>query len=304
MRPGSVRIEVTACGVNYVDTLIVQGRYQVKPPLPFTPGWEVVGRVTEVADDVGPDVVSVGDRVFAAVGTGGYASEVVTEVRNVSIIGDAITDGQAATFMQSYMTGMFALRNRARASTGQSMLVIGAGGGVGLAAVDIGVMMGLRVFAAASTPEKRQLALDRGAEVAFDVRTDDIKTMTRDLVAPHGYVGVDHVYDPVGGDRAETWLRCLGDYGHYHVVGFVAGIPTLPLNQVLLRNRAITGIEWGAWARREPAANASLQAELLEHITAGELNPVEPQAYPLDEVVRALDDLASRRVAGKVVLVP
>jgi NADPH2:quinone reductase len=306
VRPGTVKVGVTAAGVNYVDTLIVQGRYQLKTPTPFTPGWECVGEVLEVADDVARDAphLAVGTRVLVAAGTGAYAEQVVAPVQAVTVVPDGISDGVAATFVQSYMTAMFALRNRADARPGQSLLVIGAGGGVGLAAVDVGVAMGLRVFAAASSEDKRRLALDRGAEVAFDVDNDDIKSAIRELVAADGKAGVDLVYDPVGGDQAATWLRTLGENGQFLVIGFVGGIPSLPLNQVLLRNRAIVGVEWGSWAMQYPEDNAAMQRDVMDMIAAGTINPVEPTVYPLERTVDALRELAERRAGGKLIVVP
>jgi NADPH2:quinone reductase len=180
------------------------------------------------------------------------------------------------------------------------MLVLGAGGGVGLAAVDIGTALGARVFAAASTEEKRQLALDRGAEAVIDSTTEDVKARAREL----GEGGVDVVYDPVGGELGEACLRALGEDGNLIVIGFVAGIPRFPANQILLRNRRVTGVDWGGWAGRNPDRNHELMTEVLALIAAGELHPVEPTAYPLDAAARALTDLAERRVAGKAVLVP
>ena len=171
LQPGQVRLAVSAAGVNFVDGLLVEGRYQIKPPLPFVPGGEIVGRVTELGDGV--DGVSVGDRMFASIGFGGFASEVVVSPRQLVAIPESLTDGQAATFMQSYMTGWYALRVRARVSAGDTMLVLGAGSGVGLAAVDIGAALGLRVIAAASTPEKRALAESRGAMATIDNSTLD-----------------------------------------------------------------------------------------------------------------------------------
>lgn len=304
--PGSVRIDVAAAGVNYVDTLIVQGKYQIRMPTPFTPGWECVGRITQIADDVDAAALglAVGSRVLVASGAGAFAEQMVVPASAVTEVPHEISDGKAATFAQSYMTGAFALRERAHAEPGQSMLVIGAGGGVGLAAVDIGAAMGLRVFAAASTPEKRRAALDHGAEVAFDVRTDDIKSAVRELVAGEGKTGVDLVYDPVGGDDAETWLRCLGEWGQYLVIGFVGGIPSVPLNQVLLRNRSVIGVEWGSWAAQHRSENARILGDVMSSIAAGELHPVEPTAYPLERAVDALRDLAERRATGKLVVVP
>jgi NADPH2:quinone reductase len=309
LQAGQVRLAVSAGGVNFVDGLFVEGRYQIKPPLPFVPGGEVVGRITELADDV--DGLELGQRVFANVGLGGFASEVVVSPRQLVAIPDALSDGQAATFMQSYLTGWYALRVRAQASAGDTMLVIGAGSGVGLAAVDIGAALGLRVIAAASTPEKRALAESRGALATIDNSVLDaagIKDAAKAFAASFDdradRGGVDLVYDPVGGEVGEVALRALGEDGQYLVIGFVAGIPKLPANQVLLRNRRVTGVDWGAWVGRNGDANRALLAEVVERIAAGDLAPVAPVAYPLREAARALRDLADRRVAGKVALVP
>ena len=310
---GQVRLAVSASGVNFVDGLFVEGRYQIKPPTPFVPGGEVVGRITELGADVadGVDGLAVGQRVFANLGLGGFASEVVVSPRQLVAIPDSLSDGQAATFMQSYLTGWYALRVRAGASAGDTMLVLGAGSGVGLAAVDIGSALGLRVIAAASTPEKRALAESRGAMATIDNSTLDaasIKDAAKAFAASFedraDRGGVDLIYDPVGGEVGEVALRALGEDGQYLVIGFVAGIPKLPANQVLLRNRRITGVDWGAWVGRNQDANRALLAEVVERIAVGDLDPVEPVAYPLREAARALRDLADRKVAGKVALVP
>ncbi len=309
--PGQVRLAVSASGVNFVDGLFVEGRYQIRPPLPFVPGGEVVGRVVELADDIAGIQLAVGDRVFANLGLGGFASEVVVSPRQLVAIPDSLSDGQAATFMQSYLTGWYALRVRAGASEGDTMLVLGAGSGVGLAAVDIGSALGLRVIAAASTPDKRALAESRGAMATIDNTELDaagIKDAAKAFAASFDdradRGGVDLVYDPVGGEVGEVALRALGEDGQYLVIGFVAGIPKLPANQVLLRNRRITGVDWGAWVGRNGDANRTLLAEVVARIAAGDLDPVEPVGYPLHEAARALRDLADRKVAGKVALVP
>jgi NADPH:quinone reductase len=311
LKPGQVRLAVSAAGVNFVDGLFVEGRYQIKPPLPFVPGGEVVGRVVELADDISGIGLGIGRRVFANVGLGGFASEVVVSPRQLVVIPDSLSDGQAATFMQSYLTGWYALRVRAGVAEGDTMLVLGAGSGVGLAAVDIGSALGLRVIAAASTPEKRALAESRGAMATIDNTTLDaagIKDAAKAFAASFDdradRGGVDVVYDPVGGEVGEVALRALGEDGQYLVIGFVAGIPKLPANQVLLRNRRVTGVDWGAWVGRNGDANRALLAEVVGRIAAGDLDPVEPVAYPLHEAARALRDLADRKVAGKVALVP
>jgi NADPH2:quinone reductase len=302
LRDGQVRIAVGAAGVNFVDNLFVQGTYQIKPPLPFVPGNEVAGRIVEVAPDV--TTVSVGDRVVANVGLGGYASEAVAHHTRVMPIPGSLTDGQAATFVQSYITAWFALTERGRVRAGETLLVLGAGSGVGLAAVDVGASLGLRVMAAASTADKRELARSRGAEAVVDSTTEDVKALARDFGATTGRAGVDHLYDPIGGSLGEACLRALGEDGQYLVIGFVTGIPKLPANQILLRNRRVTGVDWGAWAGRHPDRNAELMAELLERIADGRLSPVEPATYPLEQAAQALRDLADRKVAGKVALVP
>lgn len=305
--PRDVRVAVAACGVNYVEGLIVQGLYQIKPPTPFVPGMEVVGRIVEI----GPEVTTrqVGDRVFANVMIGGYVSESVIHEARTLVLPDSLSDGQAATFMQSYMTGMFALRERTGVREGETMLVLGAGGGVGLAAVDLGVALGLRVIAAASSAEKRDLARSLGAEEVIDsggdASPDDVKEAAKAWAASVGNpTGLDVLYDPVGGALGETCLRALGERGRYVVIGFVGGIPHLPANQILLRNRTVVGVDWGAWAGRHAAENHAMLGDVLDLIAAGRLHPVEPTTYPLEEAARALADLAERRVAGKVALIP
>lgn len=299
LAPGQVRVAVAAAGVNFVDGLIVQGRYQVKPPLPFVPGGESVGYVTEVAPDVTDR--QVGDRVVSITGHSGFADELVAHAAQTVVVPPSITDGQAATFLQSYSTAWFALHHRAAAVAGRSLLVLGAGGGVGLAAVDVGVAMGLRVIAAASTADKRQLALDRGAAAAIDSSAEDVKERAKQL----GGGGVDYVYDPVGGDLAVACLRALGEDGQYLVVGFASGpIPQLPANQILLRNRRVTGVDWGAWMGRHRDESARMTAAIIGAIAAGQLRPAEPSTFPLSRAADALAALLERRVAGKVALVP
>ena len=295
---GQVRIAVAACGPNFVDSLLVEGRYQVKPAVPFVPGSEITGRIVETGPGV--DASMVGRRVFAPVPNGGFADEVVTAANRILPIPDALSDGQGATFMQSYLTAWFAFTRRTQVQAGKTMLVLGAGGGIGLAAVDAGVALGLRVIAAASSEEKRQLALDRGAFATVDVLNDDVKARVREL----GGGGVDIVYDPVGGDLAEPCLRARNAGGEYMVVGFVAGIPRLPANFVLLLNRTVVGVDWGAWVGRNQAENQKMLIEVMGRIVDGSLRPVEPVAYPMSRAVEAMRDLQNRKVAGKVALVP
>jgi NADPH:quinone reductase len=302
---GQVRVEVTAAGVNFVDALFVQGAYQIKPPLPFTPGNEVAGRVAEVGDGV--TSFAIGDRVFANVGLGGFTSEVVVDARRLVRTPDRLTDGQAATFTQSYSTAWFALRHRARAVAGQSLLVLGAGGGVGLAAVDVGRSMGLTVIAAASSESKRAAATAAGAAAVIDSSTEDVKACAKELAGQltGDSTGVDLVYDAIGGTVGEEALRALREDGQFLVIGFASGsIPKLPANQVLLRNRRVIGVDWGAWAGRNPADNHAMVAAIVAAVADGELTPVEPVAYPLDQVAVALQHQLDRQVTGKTVLVP
>ena len=297
LRSGQVRIAVRAAGVNFVDALIVQGLYQIKPPLPFTPGGESVGVITEIAEDVSER--SVGQRVLVTSGAGAFATEMVVGARNTLAMPDSLTDGQAATFMQSYGTAWFALVERARMQAGQWLLVLGAGGGVGLGAVDVGHALGLKVIAAASSPEKRALAESRGAVATIDSSTEDVKARAKEISGE----GLDAVYDPIGGAVGEQCLRALRDDGQFLVIGFASGdIPKLPANQVLLRNRRVTGVEWGGWVSKHPEQNQRMVGEILAKIVAGELNPVEPTAYAFDDAAHALADQQNRNVVGKAVL--
>jgi NADPH:quinone reductase len=295
---GHVRLDVLACGLNYVDSLMIEGKYQIKPPVPYRPGSEIVGRVSEVGPGV--DHLTIGQRVFAPIGQGGFSDTAVVAASRALPIPDALSDGQGATFMQSYLTAWFAFHHRAVIQPGDTMLVLGAGGGVGLAAVDLAVSMGVKVIVAASTPEKRQLGLDRGAFAAIDVVNEDVKARARELSENK----LDIVYDPVGGDVAEQCLRALAPGGQYLVVGFVAGIPRLPANHILLTNRTVVGIDWGAWMLRNQKANGEMLLQVLDEITAGRLHPVEPVAYPMTDAVQAMRDLQDRKIAGKVALVP
>ncbi len=296
---GQVRVRVTAAGVNFVDALLVQGLYQIKPPLPFVPGGETVGIVTELGEGVTSH--SLGDRVLITSGFGGFATEMISAASRAVIVPPSLTDGQAATFMQSYMTAYFALVHRAKMQPGQWLLVLGAGGGVGLAAVDVGRALGLKVIAAASSAAKREMAQSRGAVAVIDSSSEDVKARAKEISGD----GVDAVYDPIGGKLGEECLRSLREDGQFIVIGFASGdIPKLPANQVLLRNRRVTGVDWGAWVGRNPAENQALVMQVLAKIAAGELSPVEPVSYPFEQAAQALADQQQRNVVGKAVLIP
>jgi NADPH2:quinone reductase len=279
--------------------LFVQGKYQIKPKTPFTPGGELAGDVVGVGEGV--STVAVGDRVLAMPWLGGFASHVELPATSVVPIPGALTYGQAAALVQSYGTMLFAFTRRTELRAGEWVLVLGAGGGIGLAAVDVARHLGARVIAAASSASKLEAAVAAGAEATIAYETEDLKARAREISGG----GVDVVVDPVGDRFADPALRALGWMGRYLVIGFAGGqIPSLPVNQVLLNNRTIVGIDWGAWTMRDADGNQALLAELLSLAGSGALHPVEPTAYPLDDVVRALSDLAERRVAGKLVLVP
>jgi NADPH2:quinone reductase len=298
--PGQVVVAVEAAGVNFVDGLFIAGQYQIKPPLPFTPGTEVAGRIASLGDGV--EVLRVGQRVMATTGLGGFASHVVVEAHSLSTVPDGLDAPRAATFTQSFSTCHFALRDRAGAQPGESVLVLGAGGGVGLAAIGVARALGCRVLAAASSEEKRAAARAAGADDVLDPATASIKDQARRWA---GGTGVDIVVDPVGGPQAEQSLRALGDGGRYLVIGFASGtIPAIPLNQVLLRNRTVLGIDWGIWSLQHGREQLALLADLLALVSVGRLQPAAPTTYPLDLVAVALEDLLARRVVGKVALIP
>ncbi|MEZ5383390.1 MAG: NADPH:quinone oxidoreductase family protein [Microthrixaceae bacterium] len=298
---GQVRVEVRAAGVNFVDALFVEGSYQIKPPLPFVPGSEVAGVVSEV----GPEAVGApppGTRVLASVGLGGFAEAVVAQPGALVVVPDTLSDGQAATLVQSYATMRFALTRRTVVAPGEWVVVLGAAGGVGMAAIDVARRAGARVVAVASSEERLTRAIDQGAEVGINSSAEeDLKSAIRQATGG----GADLVVDPIGGAATEAALRALGTFGRLVVIGFAAGdIPRLPANQVLLRNRTVVGVDWGAWAMANPAENQELVEEILADVADGALHPQEPAVYRLDDVGRALADLKGRRLVGKAVVAP
>lgn len=297
--PGQLEVAVSAAGLNYVDALFVRGEYQIKPPLPFIPGSEIAGTVLRVGE--GAEGFAPGDRVLAMTGTNGFAERVLVGAANALAVPAEMSDGQAATFIQSYSTALFALRDRARIREGESLLVLGAAGGVGRAAIDVGKTLGARVIAAASTDEKLAACRELGADECIRYDGEDLKTRARELSGG----GVDVVLDPVGDAFAEPALRAMGYNGRFVVIGFAGGaIPKIPLNQVLLRNRNVVGVDWGAWMMGHLAEQKQLLSELLAWAGEGRLHPSEPSRYPLEDAQRALDDFMSRRINGKAVLVP
>lgn len=303
--PGQALIAVEAAGVNYVDALFVQGQYQIKPATPFVPGGEVAGTISAVGE--GCNGFAIGDRVIAAVGLGGFASHVVAGPSQLFRIPSNMTSTQAAAFTQSYCTALYSLRDRAGLRPDEWVLVLGAAGGVGRAAIDVARAMGAHVIAAASSPERLGPCLAAGAEVGVDYSHQDLKTAAREAARAGGSSsgGVDVVVDPVGADKAEPALRSLGDGGRYLVIGFAGGeIPRLPLNQILLRSRHVIGVDWGAWMMGHGDEQRSLLSELLDWVGDGRLHPPEPESRPLTDAPTALEDLLARRVTGKLALVP
>ncbi len=295
---GQVLIAVHACGVNFMDSLIVQGKYQTKPSLPFSPGAEVAGLIKEVG--AGVTGLSAGTRVLAPVGHGGFAEEVVTEAVNVMPLPPTMDFATAACFPIVYATSLHALKDRAQLKAGETLLVLGAAGGVGLTAVEIGKIMGARVIAAASSAEKLALCQAHGADALINYATSDLRERVKELTAGKG---VDVVYDPVGGSYAEPAVRSLAFLGRYLVIGFASGeIPKIPLNLLLLKQASLVGVFWGAFARARPAQNAQNFAELFTWYAEGRLHPHVSETFTLERYREALDAVVNRRVQGKVAL--
>jgi NADPH2:quinone reductase len=294
-----VVIDVAAAGVNFVDGLICQGRYQLKPPTPFVPGSEVAGVVSSLGPGV--DGWSVGDRVVVFCGFGGFAGQVVAPALSLVAVPDVIGLSQAAALIQSYCTMLFTLTRRTTVAPGEWVLVLGAGGGIGLAAVDVATALGARVIAAASTRDKLDAAVAMGAEATIAYEDEDLKARARELSGG----GVDVVVDPVGGRHAEPALRATRHLGRFCVIGFASGpIPSIPINQVLLNNRTLVGVDWGGWTFRDPLGNRALIDELMAMVADGRLHPTVPAARPLADAAAVMEELIDRSVAGKVVLVP
>ncbi len=296
---GQVVVDIRAAGVNFVDGLICQGRYQIKPATPIVPGSEIAGEVSAV----GPGVtgISIGDRVIAFVGFGGFADRAVVPALSLVPMPDGLDFARGAALIQSYSTMLFTLTRRTVLSPGEWVLVLGAGGGVGLAAVDIATALGGRVIAAASNPDKLDAARSMGAEATIDYETEDLKVRARQLSGG----GVDVVVDPVGGRHSEPALRATRHLGRFCVIGFASGpIPSVPLNQVLLNNRTVVGVDWGGWTFKDPFGNRDLITQLMGMVGEGRLHPVEPARFPLERAAAVMGGLIDRSIGGKAVLVP
>jgi NADPH2:quinone reductase len=296
---GQVVVGVKAAGVNFPDTLIIQGKYQFKAEPPFSPGGEVAGVVKALGEGV--TGVRVGDRVIASSTYGGFAEEMAVEAERLVPMPDAMDYVPASAFILTYGTSYHALKDRAQLKAGETLLVLGASGGVGIAAIQLGKAMGARVIAAASSEAKLAVCKDNGADELIDYADDDLRTRVKAITAGRG---VDVVYDPVGGPYSEPALRDMAWNGRFLVVGFAAGeIPKVPLNLVLLKGCAIVGVFWGAFTRAEPQRNRRNNEELMQLYLDGKVKPHIHATYPLTEAAKALNEVLYKRVSGKVVLI-
>lgn len=298
LEPEQVRIRLNWAAVNFPDVLMIRGDYQNKPALPFSPGLEGSGEIIEVGGSVGS--LRVGQRVLAHTGNGLMAEEAVLHHDAVHALPDGIAMREAAAFPVTYGTSYYALVDRGELREGEWLAVLGAGGGVGIAAVEIGRALGARVIAAAGSPEKLALARDAGAEAVIDYRHEDLKTRLREIT---GQQGVDVVYDPVGGDATEAALRAIAWGGRLLIIGFAAGsIPRLPANLPLLRNADIRGVLWGGYTKRKAEAKRQAMDRLFALWLDGKLTPRISAEYAFEEAGQAIADLGARSIAGKAVI--
>jgi NADPH2:quinone reductase len=298
--PGEVLIEVHAAGVNFPDTLIIQKKYQFQPELPFSPGGEVAGVVKAVGEGV--KTCKPGDRVIGSNTWGGYAQEIAVKAERVVPIPEGMDFVTASAYVLAYGTSLHALKDRAKLAAGETMLVLGAAGGVGIAAVEIGKSMGARVIAAASSEDKLALCREHGADETIDYAREDLRERIKALT---GGKGPDVIYDPVGGQYSEPAFRSINWEGRHLVVGFAAGdIPKLPLNLMLLKSASLVGVFWGAFLQRDQAVTRQHMRDLFELYQSGKVKPPVTQTYTLEQAAQALRDVMERRVKGKVAILP
>ena len=296
--PGEALVRVKAAALNFFDTLIIAGKYQQKPPFPFSPGAEFAGTVEQIGDGVAD--IAVGDRVMGSMGWGAARDYVAAEARQLVKIPQSLDFERAAGLCVTYGTSLYALRERAQLRHGEALVVLGASGGVGLAAVELGKLMGARVIACASSDEKLKFAREHGADETVNYDGENLRDALRRLGGEHG---IDVIYDPVGGPYAEPAVRSLAWEGRYLVVGFTAGeIPKLPLNLVLLRSCDIRGVFWGSWSKREPQALRNSLSDIAQWCAAGKLSGHVHAVYPLKEIAAAMKAIADRKVMGKIIL--
>jgi NADPH:quinone reductase len=303
--PGDLLIDVHACAINFPDTLIIEDRYQFKPPRPFAPGGEVAGIVAAVGEGV--TGFAVGDRVIAGCGNGGLAERIATRAANSYILPDSRSFAEGSALLMTYGTSIHALQDRGKLKAGETLLVLGAAGGVGLAAVEIGKAMGARVIGAVSSEEKAALVHAAGADMTliyphqpFD--KDASKALAEAFKAAVGPNGADVIYDAIGGDYSEPALRAIAWEGRFLVVGFPAGIARMPLNLTLLKSCDICGVFWGAFTMREPEKNRAEIAQLFQWWDEGKIAPRVTATYPLERGGEAIAALGDRKAAGKLVV--
>ncbi len=298
--PGEVVIAVKAAGLNFFDTLIINNKYQFKPDLPFSPGAEIAGEVLSLGGGV--ERFKIGDRVMAYTMWGGARAEIAISQDAVIAMPDGLDFATAAGLIVTYGTSLHALKDRADIQPGESLAVLGASGGVGQAAVEIGKAMGARVIACASSDDKLEFCRSLGADETVNYAVDDIKSRLKELT---GGNGVDVIYDPVGADLAEPAFRAIGWKGRFLVVGFAGGeIPRIPLNLALLKGAQIVGVFWGNHLVREPGLHRANMAQLVDWVMTGDIKPHIHQIYPLEETGDALMAIARREVRGKVIVTP
>jgi len=297
---GQLQVEVKAAAVTFPDTLMLEDKYQFKAPPPYIPGGEVAGVVSAVG--AGVEGFAVGDRVVGGLGTtGGFAEYAVVPANGARILPDPVGFGESTGLNYAHGTTLYGLKYRGELQEGETLLVLGAGGNVGLSAVELGKLMGARVIAAASSEEKLALCRARGADETINYAEENLKERAKELT---GGAGVDMVYDCVGGDKAEAALRAIGWGGRFMVIGFAAGIPSIPLNLTLLKSCQIVGVFYGAMNQREPELRDAISQELIDLTASGELQPYVSERYPLEQAGAALRAMMDRKAVGKVVIEP
>lgn len=295
---GEVVIDVHAAALNFPDVLMVQGKYQSQPPFPFSPGGEVAGNIAALG--AGVTGYKVGDAVFAGTGVGGFAEQVIANAGAVAAIPEGMSFAQASGIRTTYGTSYYALKQRAELQPGETLLVLGAAGGVGIAAVELGKAMGARVIAAASSAEKLAAAKAAGADELIDYSDGELKDKVKALTDGRG---ADVIYDPVGGDLFEQCMRCINWYGRILVIGFAAGdIPRVPINLILLKSCQVVGVFYGAFTARYPRDNAQNFTEILDYYRAGKIAPLVGKRFKFEDYAGALRCLMNREAIGKVVL--
>ena len=304
--PGYVVIDVKSGSINFPDVLMIQGLYQFQPPLPFTPGGESAGIISEVGEDV--TKFKVGDKVFAMTGTGAFAEKILAHEASCMLIPDSMDYDSAAALSMTYGTSLYALKQRANIQPGETLLVLGASGGVGIAAIELGKAMGAKVIAAASTQDKVDMCMAHGADKGFiypsgNLDRDQQKQLSNKIKELTDGMGANVVYDPVGDSYSEPCLRATAWEGRYLVIGFAAGeIPKIPLNITLLKGCQIVGVFWGAWVGMHPDENNKNFDELFRLHAEGKINPEVSQKYALEDSANAFSHLANRKAKGKVII--